>query len=297
METAEKSVKTSDNQDKKYTISNFAMDTYGVKFEQIDMNMQNTKQVMLVGASGTGKTTIALNYVRAKAGRRESKYFDIISAGNSMTAEMFEDILRAACDTAGYDTEHNYYLIIDNIDAERASDILSSAQIGLSHRDTNYLTQRGQQMRVPRNLCFMCTVSSNGVSSLNIDGSVLDRFATIEVDPVWEDGRFKSDIGEIIGAHENDWYNPKIGAALQKICYAVGSLNKGFKRNNAGRVIGTRAVFKKFKTVRHFYEAYTNELMRTAKSNVHGLESDICIQDGMRALEEVEAMLKRINQF
>ena len=292
-----------------YKLVNFMTDCYGIDYNKLDINLENAHQLILVGVPGVGKTTIALAYVKAKTGYVKSKYYEVITFGEDWDRSDFtggtinvdgvwrkqKGIFTKMCERALNDREHNYYLIIDEINRGDTAGIMADAFTGLSQRDVRYRTQLGDYITVPSNLYVIGTMNGYDRSISDLDMAMKNRFPFIELEPVWDDKTFRESLPRITGAIENGWNSPWVAKMLDRIASNVARLNKAImeqgKSGNAS-LVGVRPIYKKFKSLEHFRESYKNELLYTIKDNTEFIKD---IADVADCIKEFETILKDID--
>lgn len=294
----------------RYTLADFSKDCFGVTFERLDINMDNAHQFILVGVPGTGKTTVALAYVRAKTGFVRSKYYELITFGKDWGRSDFtggtinvdgiwrkqRGILMKMCDRALSDKEHNYYLIIDEINRGDTAAIMADAFTGLSQRGVEYRTQLGDYIQLPENLYIIGTMNAFDKSIADLDMAMKNRFPIIELQPVWNDKAFVRSLPRIIGAEEFGWSDSWLSKILDRMSGAVAELNEVIvSQGDIGNasVVGVRSICKKFKSLAHFREAYNNELLYTIRDNVEFIKD---VPEVAEQLEEFSRILTDIDR-
>ena len=297
-----------------YKISDFTNDCFGVTFKKLDINMDNAHQFILVGVPGVGKTTIALAYVKAKTGYVKSKYYEVITFGEDWGRSDFTGgavnvdgvwrkqlgIFTKMCKRAENDPEHNYYLIIDEINRGNTASVMADAFTGLSQRGVRYRTQLGDSIMVPNNLYIIGTMNAFDSSISDLDMAMKNRFPFIELDPVWNDSGFASSLPRITGAIENGWNSGWVKRIMTRIAADIAALNNAImaqgKVGNAA-LIGVRPIYKKFKSLEHFRESYNNELLHTIRDSTEFV-SDVpeiaeYIHDLEKILTDIDRVLER----
>ena len=175
--------------------------TWDDAYELIKGQVEYGHCILLRGVPGTGKTTMALEFVdRFNKENKQSENMKFISFTKNTNSSDFiygvvstEDgwigqsgVFKQLCDEAIKHPEKMYFMVIDEFTRGDTAAVLSEALTGMDRRNTPIsLGRYKEKLIVPDNICIIATMNSGDQSTIEIDQAVLDRFYVLNVEPIW----------------------------------------------------------------------------------------------------------------
>lgn len=166
---------------------------------------QRTRNIILYGPPGTGKTFWVREFGRQFGDRQEFvtfhqsfSYEDFVEGwrpvsaeGDGMRYKVLPGIFRAVCERAENDPEHDYLLVIDEINRANIAKVFGELitlieddkRLGEKNALKTTLTYSGNEFGVPRNLYLIGTMNTADRSIALLDIALRRRFTFIEVAP------------------------------------------------------------------------------------------------------------------
>ncbi len=166
---------------------------------------QRTRNVILYGPPGTGKTFWVREFGRQFGDRQDFvtfhqsfSYEDFVEGwrpvsneGDGMRYKVLPGIFRAVCKRAENDPEHEYLLVIDEINRANIAKVFGELitlieddkRLGEKNALQTTLTYSGEKFGVPRNLYLVGTMNTADRSIALLDIALRRRFTFIEVAP------------------------------------------------------------------------------------------------------------------
>jgi 5-methylcytosine-specific restriction enzyme B len=192
-----------------YTKENFLSDVFmdEEKYEILKSLILRKKNVILLGAPGTGKTYVAKRLAFSIIGQKNENRVQMVQFHQNFAYEDFIEgyrpvdgkfelesgIFKNFCTKAGNDLENEYFFIIDEINRGNISKILGELMM-LIESD-----KRGQELRlpysrkefsVPENVYILGMMNTADRSLAMIDYALRRRFSFFEMEPAFETESF-----------------------------------------------------------------------------------------------------------
>ncbi|MBD5647011.1 MAG: AAA domain-containing protein [Desulfovibrio sp.] len=208
--------------DASYTKEDFLNDTFleADKYDELAETLAHKKNLILQGPPGVGKTYIARRLASALAGEddperirliqfhQNTSYEDIIMgfrpAGDGFTLR--KGVFYQFCKQAEADPQHDYYLIIDEINRGNTSKIFGEMFMLLEKdkRGKEYevpLLYNDEPFFIPENLYIIGTMNTADRSLAMLDYALRRRFAFYDLKPAFETRKF-SDYSKNLDSEE-----------------------------------------------------------------------------------------------
>lgn len=214
------------------------------KYDSIVSILEKKKNIILEGAPGVGKTFMAKRLAYSILGCKDENRVKLIQFHQSYSYEDFiegyrpsEDGFKLAkgifykfCKKAEMDNEHNYYLIIDEINRGNLSKIFGELLMLIEvdkRNDELTLQYSEEKFSVPTNLYIIGLMNTADRSLALIDYALRRRFSFIRIEPAFDNPKFVSSFNE-----KFDERFDQIIEIIKKINEAIEkdkSLGSGFK--------------------------------------------------------------------
>lgn len=230
----------------KYSMSDFYNDVYisEEKYNEITSVLNRKKNIILQGAPGVGKTFMAKRLAYSIIGEKNIDRVKMIQFHQNYSYEDFIEGIRPDadgkfmlekgifynyCKKAESDPNHNYYLIIDEINRGNLSKIFGELLMLIEN------DKRGEQLTlsyskmtftVPENLYIIGMMNTADRSLAIMDYALRRRFSFIDVEPAFDNKNFKKYQTKL----NNEYFN-KIIDKIKKLNIDIkedSSLGEGF---------------------------------------------------------------------
>lgn len=185
------------------------------KHNELKSILKNTKNIILTGPPGVGKTFIADRLAYSMMGEKDDSRIQFIQFHQSYTYEDFIEGFRPKDGEDGFklepgpfvkfaqtaigDSKRPYFLIIDEINRGNLSKIFGELMMLIENdkrgKSLNLLYSK-ESFYVPKNLYIIGTMNTADRSLALLDYALRRRFAFIELTPSFENDTFKSHIKE-----------------------------------------------------------------------------------------------------
>lgn len=208
--------------------------------------LKEKKNIILQGAPGVGKTFVAKKLAYMLLGEEDESRVKIIQFHQSYSYEDFIEgyrpqndgkfeivsgVFKEFCEKAVNDQDHEYYLIIDEINRGNLSKIFGELFMLVENdkrgKESLHLLYSGDEFSVPENLMIIGTMNTADRSLAMLDYALRRRFAFFEIRPAFESPKFQKYVENIKSSSLERF----IGALkeVNKEIRNDSSLGKGFR--------------------------------------------------------------------
>ena len=200
-----------DKQDNSYTKTNFLNEVFicEEKYDTIVNLLMRKKNIIFQGSPGVGKTFMAKKLAYSIIGEvdddkikmvqfHESYSYEDFIIGYKPTEKNFElkkGVFYDFCEKASSDMDNDYFFIIDEINRGNISKIFGELLmlIESDNRDAEIiLSYNNESFIVPNNLYIIGMMNTADRSIAVIDYALRRRFCFINIEPAFENEKFKS---------------------------------------------------------------------------------------------------------
>lgn len=214
------------------------------EFDKLERVLRKSKNLVLQGAPGTGKTFAARRLAYAMMGVKDEARIKLVQFHQNYSYEDFvmgfkpegdtfrlkSGIFYEFCKTAESHPEDDYFFIIDEINRGNMSKVFGELLmlIEASHRgDCATLAYTGMPFSVPENLYIIGMMNTADRSLAMIDYALRRRFSFYEMEPAFDSEGFKRELSE----HDSPQLQKLVGAlrSLNREIEQDQSLGKGFR--------------------------------------------------------------------
>lgn len=210
-------------------------------FETIKALLERKKNIILQGAPGVGKTFAAKKIAYSMIGKEDENLIKIVQFHQNYSYEDFVEgykpnddgsfelkggVFKKFCNRAEQDDKNKYFFIIDEINRGNLSKIFGELLMLIedTHRGEKInLAYSGEEFCVPENVYIIGMMNTADRSLAMIDYALRRRFSFFEMQPAFENDKFK----KIIKGKNLEKVVEKIIELNNKICEDA-SLGKGF---------------------------------------------------------------------
>lgn len=242
---------------KKYDKEKFLSDVFidEDKYDSMVSILKKKQNIILEGAPGVGKTFMAKKLAYSILGMEDERKVKLIQFHQSYSYEDFiegyrpnEDgfklvkgVFYKFCKEAEMDLEHDYYLIIDEINRGNLSKIFGELLMLIENDKRNEkltLQYSGENFSVPKNLYIIGLMNTADRSLALIDYALRRRFSFIRIEPAFDNPKF------VLA------FNEKFGKEFGQIIEIIKRINKAIENDRSlgsGFKIGHSYFCPKFK--------------------------------------------------
>ena len=223
------------------------------------------KAVILAGAPGTGKTTIARciakeitsggitkadgTYSRQKPLK---KYLEVVQFSAQYSYEDFVSGLKAdengswtltpgafksMCDKAQTDQKKKYVLIIDEINRANTEEVLGEMFNLMESREVEITSRTGEKLVMPKNLYIIATMNSIDRGAGQLDMATISRFAVVNIAAPSAEQMIK-DVDKIPACNKH----PELENKLKVAIGLIDDLNKLISEDKDAAVLNKDAL-------------------------------------------------------
>lgn len=195
----------------KYSMADFLSEVFLDETEYLELKnlLKRKHNIILEGAPGVGKTFMAKRLAYSLMGEKANHRIKLVQFHQNYAYEDFIEGIKPGadgkfglkdgsfkkfCQIAAQDPEHDYYLIIDEINRGNLSKILGELMVLIEHdkRDQKLeLAYSGEEFSVPRNLYIIGMMNTADRSLALVDYALRRRFAFFFVPPAFDKTQFQ----------------------------------------------------------------------------------------------------------
>lgn len=286
------------------------------------------KAVILAGAPGTGKTTIArciakeitsgvINKTDGTYSRQKplKKYLKVVQFSAQYSYEDFVSGLKtdengnwtltpgafkSMCDKAQADQKKKYVLIIDEINRANTEEVLGEMFNLMESRGTEITSRTGEKLVMPENLYIIATMNSIDRGAGQLDMATISRFAVVNIEAP-SAKQMINNVNKIPAIKDHPELNDDLKDKLRdKLKVAIGlidELNRRINEDNDAAVLNKDALKLGYRSL------FSKDISQVADINLiieYDIKSDIdARQDKLskqtyeNCIEAIYAAIKR----
>lgn len=235
---------------KPYTEQDFLYDVFldKAQFNDLKNLLLNSKNLILQGAPGVGKTFAAKRLAYAVMGRKDDSRIELVQFHQNYSYEDFvmgyrpnetggfflePGVFLRFCERAANDPDNRYFFLIDEINRGNMSKIFGELLM-LIEKDKRgkhgsvALACTGKRFSVPENVFIIGMMNTADRSLAMIDYALRRRFRFFDMKPAFDSAGFRERIQEPFGSATFDRLIGRI-KDLNKVIAADDSLGPGFQ--------------------------------------------------------------------
>ncbi len=194
-----------------YSAADFLKEVFmdAAEYHKLKHLLLHKHNLILEGAPGVGKTFMAKRLAYSLMGEKNDSRVKVVQFHQNYSYEDFiegikpdsegkfglkDGAFKKFCQIASADSEHDYYLIIDEINRGNLSKILGELMMLIEHEkrgDAVELAYSGEKFSVPKNLYIIGMMNTADRSLALVDYALRRRFAFFFVEPAFAKPQFQ----------------------------------------------------------------------------------------------------------